>query len=906
MDFPHLRRDTDFPYISNVDVYQFQNIFDYNRWNENTRVRLVNVIWNDSYTDVVKFDNNTARDAYFDSLDDAYEITLEQAARIVPDGYVKLPIPYDVAARYNYLYITMPVATSKNNPIDWETLDGIRKWYYFVDDLVYRAPNSTELKLIPDIWTNFQNNIEINYMMLERGHAPVAYSDVDDYLANPIDNSEYLLAPDVDFGNGTVVANSELLSFGKGAKWVILCSTCAPSDIQNIGSVTSGSSVAFTPPIYYDTTDRYGKQLRVEGFQFGDDGDYSSLITPIATNVCDTIPNNITAYGVPAAACFRSESPVLSDLMTYTPNFINTIVAMFVLPIELINISQETYTIAGHDFYVCKGVNSTLRNITLEKENFLFPVELQRFAKLYTFPYSMLEITDNEGKKVNIKIEETGDISANIITNIAFPFLDIRVFFTGIAGNGSTTYVWKRLDGTDASIEMYDGDWYEYCFDWGIPTYSLYMDGKTAYNLGNYNSLQNARRDALTAYHVSVRDANTACENAKDLAYTAEDNVNDSATTLVTNMGNTTATQRANADLTIATNTANTTSANNCGTQVVAQNNYQITSDNTSTNIMSIATSITQNETSVACAGNTGGATVFNGTVNGAMGSMGIASSIATAALAGGAAAGPVGLGVAGLIGTAALIGNMTSNATASANMSNAMAMAQCNSQVVGATQQRNNEVAAHATSANTTIQVSLNSDRSNQNTNNNYCIDGQTDNTINCESTNTANDAATMNGNAARTRETSVDNAGYTQEVAILDAKEILENAQKKAQAIYNDARNLQPIRYGSYSGDMASDAFMTRGLQIKIRTESKSAIRQAGDTFARYGYALNQVWNVAESGLTLMEHFTYWKASDIWVDDSGTSTNYVNKIIENIFLKGVTIWSDPDMIGRVSIYDN
>lgn len=906
MDFPHLRRDTDFPYISNVDVYQFQNVFDYNRWNENTRVRLVNVIWNDSYTDVVKFDTNTSRDEYFDSLDDAYEITLEQAARIVPDGYVKLPIPYDVAARYNYLYITMPIATSKNDPIDWETLDGIRKWYYFVDDLVYRAPNSTELKLIPDVWTNFQNDIEINYMMLERGHAPVAYSDVDDYLENPISNSEYLLAPDVDFGGNTIVSNSELISFGKGVKWVILCSTCSPSDISNIGSVNTGSSSAFTPPVYYDTSDRYGKQLRVDGFNFGDDGDYSNVITPTSTNVGDILPNNITAYAIRADECFRANNSALSDLMEKNPNFINSIVAMFVVPVELITLSSNTYSIAGHNFYTCKGVNTSLGNITLDKEDFGFPTELQRFAKLYTFPYSSIEITDNEGKKINIKVEDTGNVTANLLTSIAFPFLDIRVFFSGIGGEGSSSYVWNKIDGTTKNVSITSDDWFDYSFDWGIPTYSLYMDGKTAYNLGNYNSLQNARRDALTAYHVSVRDANTACENSKDLAYTAEYNVNDSAATLVTNMGNTTDTQRANADLTIATNTANTASANDCGTAVVTQNNYQIDADNTSTNIMSIATTITQNETSVACAGNTGGATVFNGTVNGAMGSMGIASSVATAALAGGAAAGPVGLGVAGLIGTAALIGNMTSNATASANMSNAMAMAQCNSQVVGATQQRNTEVAAHATSANTTIQVSLNNDRSTQNTNNNDCIDAQTDNTINCETTNTANDADTMNGNAARTRGTSVANAGYTQEVAILDAKEILENAQKKAQAVYNDARNLQPIRYGSYSGDMASDAFMTRGLQIKIRTESKSAIRQAGDTFARYGYALNQVWNVSESGLTLMEHFTYWKASDIWVDDTGSSTNYVNKLIENIFLKGVTVWSDPDMIGRVSIYDN
>ena len=91
-----------------------------------------------------------------------------------------------------------------------------------------------------------------------------------------------------------------------------------------------------------------------------------------------------------------------------------------------------------------------------------------------------------------------------------------------------------------------------------------------------------------------------------------------------------------------------------------------------------------------------------------------------------------------------------------------------------------------------------------------------------------------------------------------------------------------------------------------MKVRTQNDGAIRQAGDMFARYGYALNQIWDVRKTGLTLMKHFTYWKASDIWVDDRQSSTNAVNKSIEAMFMNGVTIWSNPDEIGRVSIYAN
>lgn len=906
MDFPHLRRDTEFPNISTVDVYAFQNTFDYTRWNELTKVRLVNVIWNSDYKDVVKFESNAERDAWFDGISDFYAIDLQQAARIVPEGFVKLPVPYDVAARYNYLYIEMPIATSVDNPIDWETMDGVRRWYFFVDEIVYRAPNSTELRVIPDVWTNFQNDVQINYMMLERGHAPVAATNVDDYLSNPINNCEYLLAPDVDFGKSSIVASSDYLSFGAGQKWVILCSTVAPSQIASIGRVDMDSSTSFSAPTYSDTQDRFGKQLQVNGYEFGDSGDYSSLNTPVATNVGDLLPNNITAYAIQASQCFGNGS-FIQNLMQYRPNFVNSIVAMFVLPFELISIDLNSpIDIDGYNVYECHGVNKSLGNISLSKEDFDFPEEYADFAKLYTFPYSNLEITDNEGKKISVRIEDTGDVEALLRTSVAFPFLDIRVLFTGIGGVGSTSYSWQRLNGENSNASIPDSDWYENCFDWGVPTYSLYMDGKTAYNLHNYNGLQNARRDALVGYHTTLREANTDCENTKDLADTAKTNSYASAATMVANMANTTNTQTANTNLTTATNTANTNSANNCGTQMVAQNNYQVNQETASTNTLMIATTIAENETSIATTGASNAATVQNGTVSGGLGVLPMASAASTAALSMGAAAGPVGVFAVSLVGAGMAIGNLTSSATASANMANAVAMTQCNSYVATQSQQRNNDVAAATTSVNTTNQVSMNTDRTNQTNNTNNCLTSQNANTVACETANTNNDANNIRANADRSRNTQVANADYSDGVAILNAKEVLENTQARSRYSYYDSRNDTPTRIGAYSGDMSSDAFMTRGLQIKVRTEDASAIRQAGDTFARYGYALNQVWDVARSGLTLMKHFTYWKASDIWVDDRQSSNNSVNRVIESMFLNGVTVWSNPDEIGRVSIYAN
>ena len=91
-----------------------------------------------------------------------------------------------------------------------------------------------------------------------------------------------------------------------------------------------------------------------------------------------------------------------------------------------------------------------------------------------------------------------------------------------------------------------------------------------------------------------------------------------------------------------------------------------------------------------------------------------------------------------------------------------------------------------------------------------------------------------------------------------------------------------------------------------MKVRTMSDSEVRQVGDWFARFGYALDQIWDVNESGLCPMNHFCYWKCRDIWVDDMKSSNNTAQRIFVSLFERGVTVWKNPDEIGRVSIYAN
>ena len=89
-----------------------------------------------------------------------------------------------------------------------------------------------------------------------------------------------------------------------------------------------------------------------------------------------------------------------------------------------------------------------------------------------------------------------------------------------------------------------------------------------------------------------------------------------------------------------------------------------------------------------------------------------------------------------------------------------------------------------------------------------------------------------------------------------------------------------------------------------MKVKTQKPGEIAPAADQMLRYGYTLGQLWNFA--GFNLMQHFTYWQCEDLWLTGGAGVIESAQEQIKRILRAGVTIWSDPDEIGHVSIYDN
>ena len=945
-----------FPNVNTINTNNYRNKFDYTRWDKGTKITLVNVLWDSDYDNVVKFDSKEECNKWFNSIDESDSIILETNIPLLPDGTIKVPIPYDTCMLYNYLYIDVPMMPNFDNPVDYENKRDYKRWYFFINDVETIAANTTALNISLDVWTNFIYDTDINYMMLEQGHAPVAFSDTDAYLKNPINNNKYLLAPDVNFDNSSIVKDSKFIPFGNGDKYVCFACTVNKEQIVNgsFGTVKAGSK--FAKPIYSDTSDWYGKQLQVNNYSFGNGRNYSDLKTPVSMyNSAD----NMTTNGTNVFAVKASDKTFLSDIAKNIPTFLRSIKAVFIVDENMITLGDK-FAFCKHDMYSCSNVRKNLGNYNLTKDMFGFDEKEQRFAKLFTYPYSYIEFSDNNGKDIEIHIEDTGSIGINMLTNIAFPVLDCRMFLTGINGVGSNKYSWKRLDGSESDESIDYGDWGKYTIKLGIPTYAIYMDGETAWYIDEYNnSIEFAREKALTGYHNSVRSANlgyynattsadnaynvasktaktaktneenlasTANSNSVDLAETVKSNADNVAYTVKSNTNNVAKTMRDNVDASILCNNANTQSANRTSISITANKNMQATNDTAEKNECSKSTTKIENETTAATTAASGFASIKTGAAQGAMtgASMGIALGPA------GSAAGAVAMGIAG--GALAAI-------TAETNNSNASIITGANTAVTDATTNMNRTVTNRGNLIADTITKLTTANTTEQTNNNNLCAGKQADNNYNTTTTNAANNYNTDIGNNSRTYNTSVGNANRTyntvvgnasrtcdtaisnaastkntsysnalrtDDIAIINAKEVLENTQDGVMYSMLAASKRNPIQLTQASGNAEMYSYGINGIQFRLRTQSESAIKQTVAQFARFGYNLNQIWNVKDTGLNLMETFTYWKASDIWIDIRKAATFGIENALKNIFKNGVTVWKSPDLIGKVDIYAN
>lgn len=781
-----------FPNLDNIDVYRYDNTLDYSRFKPTARLKMCNVPWCGQYDDVVVFDDDAARDAWFDALEGEV-INLETMFNVKPDGASKVPVPVTSAQGYNYLVVDLPRMTSDAHPLAYAAGERKRRYFYFIQDAQQLSPNSTRLILTLDVWTTYINEMQFDYVLLERGHAPVAASSVARYLANPRDNSAYLLSDDVNTGGEPYVERARA--------------------VKNYSAETQRACVA----TYADLQ-----------------GDLGTASAPKVPAVSEPATSGVLAPRVYSVAVGDLQ-PFLRALEANAPWMKSTVLGVFFAPSDLLTQSAP-FTLWGVPVAILNAVQKIEPFMQPGVADFGYPPQAAGFAKLYTYPYAAIRIGDERGQTSTVRIEDLGanGIQLASAVNLVMPYISIDARLLGIAG-ATDSLAFQTIEGRTYS---YGGAWGDYLKSWNLPVMQV---SQSAASRAAYTTVYNRAHARLAADNAL---ASSLASNA-----TANTNANNSAQNVIDNNA-----------VNTAANTAVTENANNWALTGASASNKKLSADCNADNAASTAMTGLQNDVVAITTANNNAAAI---------------ASTAGAVVTGGLTGGPAGA-------TTAAIGGVSDLAVSIPSANAAAAISQSSSSAAVAVAQTN------------ALQKTLNA------ANYTAAVWGVQNNASNSATTlrNEASTKVAVN-NAAVTRT----NAANTKATGDANANRAYATAIDAISAGLNQAGVAAPAQFGAGANGQSS-ATAPRALFAQVVTQRECDIMNAASAFARYGYALMREFSMER--MQVMRHFSYWKCAEVWCSGNGNALEGAQGAIKDILIRGTTVWSKPEDIGRVSIYDN
>jgi hypothetical protein len=481
--FPHLtNNNSDFPYVGNVDVYKYDNDFDYSRYDyDQMEITICKVPWDmgeahignrtiSGIGNVVWFETKAKRDAWFDAIPDSecvrYTTKYKQLHR---DNKIRVDIPFDVASNYNYVYVRYNKFANDDSPIEGETDEGRRDWFWFVREVEFVSPNTTILHLLNDAWQTFIYDIDISSMILERGHAPMFSTSVAQYLENPIENCADLLAEDETYDTARIVTSVTPFVFNAGTMYALV--------------ITNGNVRA-------DWGSKSGGNWAVQGLQAYIQG--------------------ATGYGAFAIAVDLLDD-FLAAVHAQIPQFLQTVQAVSFVSGDMITLG-DSFTFAG---ITCYDVNANWKTQTVHDisvDDFGYDERYSGIAKLYTYPYAYIEVTDEGGNVTEIRIEDTnGTIALDFCMSVIYPWLRISGMISSVGKAARQSVSFENISGRNMPIA---GNALDMLMEWNIPTYGVMVSNSVVNDYATYFDRAQTAYAGANRYANAIEAADTGLLNA--------------------------------------------------------------------------------------------------------------------------------------------------------------------------------------------------------------------------------------------------------------------------------------------------------------------------------------------------------------------------------------------------------
>lgn len=140
---------------------KIQHEFNYATWPAATRLSLVRVPWDNAYMNVCKFEDRKALDRWIDSQETP-DATIKGTSYAPVNRPIRINLPFNKVQKYNYIRASNPAM-----PLGG---DEQRNWYYFIVDIRYIAPSTTEIIVQMDYFQCYAYDLQITQGYVERGH----------------------------------------------------------------------------------------------------------------------------------------------------------------------------------------------------------------------------------------------------------------------------------------------------------------------------------------------------------------------------------------------------------------------------------------------------------------------------------------------------------------------------------------------------------------------------------------------------------------------------------------------------------------------------------------------------------------------------------------------------------------
>lgn len=462
------------------DLYEYENDFDYKLWGTGSTIKLCNVPWDSEYRLGVKFPGGTRdRDAYFDNISGT-SLTLETATILKFGQPLELPIPFSESNKYNYVVVDSPETYNS----------GLKRYCYFITYNEQVAPNSTTCYIMCDYFTSYIEEFDFINGYLISGHYPVQKTkNVDDFFIFSGGIYPELNATEsIEYGEDYITSDLEFKSFQKSSDVDSYCII-----IQSTVNLTGDIGTVEKP----DLSTAHGK-------------------------IVNQVPSGCEIYGIRPtdfAAFMEAISPY--------PYIAQNIQSIMYVPAILTNINSSFVNIIKGTIQARLYENNPgfldFERVSWNKNRYNYPEKYSYLTKLFCYPYSVLEITDNEGQSIIFKPEH---VVAQSQTDIYFdyrgvltpPFTRLTVELQGynsFGGGNDKTYDVTLLDGQNRSITWYSDDRFEKQLVLNtFPTFSLVINSY----LNSLASTANSREHAYDTATWTLQKSQMSAQASYDLS----------------------------------------------------------------------------------------------------------------------------------------------------------------------------------------------------------------------------------------------------------------------------------------------------------------------------------------------------------------------------------------------------